>query len=68
MNRKIIETVRQLVNGRPVCAMPQRCRTTPGLSFNQLMEREWEELVIRFNEEKGDYEFRTACCAGAPAC
>lgn len=50
------------------CAIPGRCRTTSNRSFNELMEDQWEELVIKLDKSKNQYVFRTACCPGAPAC
>ena len=35
---------------------------------SQIMDREWEELVIRFDKKKNDYVFKTACCEGAHVC
>lgn len=49
-------------------ALPAWCQPTDGRTFDELMDREWEELVIRFDENKKDYVFKTACCKGAHVC
>ena len=48
--------------------LPPWCQPTDGRTFNEIMDREWEELVIRFDEKKRDYVFKTACCEGAHVC
>lgn len=48
--------------------LPPWCQPTDGSTFNEIMDREWEELVIRFDEKKNDYVFKTACCKGAHVC
>jgi hypothetical protein len=48
--------------------LPPWCQPTDGITFNQIMDREWDELVIRFDEKKKDYVFKTACCEGAHVC
>lgn len=53
---------------RRACAIPTKCDRPERQSFNEIMEREWAELVIKFDKNKNDYVFRTACCMGAPAC
>lgn len=48
--------------------LPSWCQPTDGRTFNEIMDREWEELVIRFDKKKNDYVFKTACCKGAHVC
>ena len=48
--------------------LPSWCLPTDGRTFNEIMDREWEELVIRFDKKKNDYVFKTACCEGAHVC
>jgi hypothetical protein len=48
--------------------LPPWCRSTDGSNFNEIMDLDWEELVIRFDEHKNDYVFKTACCKGAHVC
>ena len=56
------------VGDKRICAVPTRCRTPRHRSMDELMESEWQELVIQFDKEAGEYVFKTACCTGAPAC
>lgn len=37
-------------------------------SYSELIEAKWEELVIRFDKEKGRHVVLTACCPMAPVC
>ena len=37
-------------------------------SMDELLGADWEELVIKFDQEKGTHVVRTACCPMAPAC
>lgn len=37
-------------------------------SYPELLEAKWEELVIKFDQEKGKHVVRTACCPMAPVC
>jgi hypothetical protein len=37
-------------------------------SYSELLEANWEELVIQFDREKGKHVVRTACCPMAPVC
>lgn len=53
---------------RRTCSIQTKCNSSEGLSFDEIMEGEWEELVIKYDKEKNDYVFKTACCPGAPAC
>ena len=55
-------------DGRRTCSIPTKCNKSEGQSFSEIMEGEWEELVIKYDKEKNDYVFKTACCQGAPAC
>lgn len=55
-------------HARRACSIPTKCDRPESLSFNEIMNREWAELVIEFDKNKNDYVFKTACCAGAPAC
>jgi hypothetical protein len=36
--------------------------------MDELLEGDWEELVIKFDREKGQHVVRTACCSMAQAC
>ena len=53
---------------RRTCSIPTKCDRSGSESFDEIMGREWEELVIRFDKNKNAYVFKTACCPGAPAC
>ena len=64
---KPIETVKNFVR-KQVCARPKRCAANPNRPFSEIMDSEWEELVITLDRSKNRYEFRTACCPGAQAC
>ena len=55
-------------DGRRGCPIPTQCPPTENRSLDQLMDSEWEELVIRFDDKKKDFVIKTACCPGAPAC
>lgn len=49
-------------------SIPQRCSPQPKRTFSELMDGEWEELVITLDKAKNQYEFKTACCPGAQVC
>lgn len=53
---------------RQACSLPKRCVADPNRPFSEIMDSEWEELVITLDKSKNKYEFRTACCPGAQAC
>lgn len=55
-------------DARRGCSIPMKCSPSEGRSFDQLMDSEWEELVIRFDDKKNDFVIKTACCPGGPAC
>ena len=55
-------------DGRRGCAIPTKCPQNENRSFDQIMDSEWEELVIKFDDRKNDFVIKTACCPGAPAC
>lgn len=67
VNLKPITAVKNFVR-RQTCVLPKRCASKPDRPFSEIMESEWEELVIRLDKAKNRYEFRTACCPGAQAC
>ena len=54
--------------GQRACAIPTKCHTPLGRSFEEMMSSNWEEFVIRYDARAGRYLTRTACCPGAPAC
>jgi hypothetical protein len=49
-------------------ALPPGCLPSKGSSFNEIMERDFEELVIRLDKKTNEYVFRTACCKGTRVC
>lgn len=53
-------------SGRRRCAIPSKCERTA--AHRDLMTAEWEELVIRYDDNAGRYVTRVACCPGAPVC
>ena len=53
-------------DGRRACAVPTKCNTPRGRSFEEMMSSSWQEFVIRYDVGTGRYVTRTACCAGAP--
>jgi len=55
----------RMMNGRRSCAIPAKCDLP---QTGSLMEREWEEFVIRWDERANRFVTRTVCCAGAPVC
>ena len=67
-NMSGISDLFKTVGDKRICAVPTRCRTPRHRSMDELMESEWQELVIQFDKEAGEYVFKTACCTGAPAC
>ena len=64
---KPITAVKKFVR-QQTCARPKRCATNPNRPFSEIMDSEWEELVITLDKSKNKYEFRTSCCPGAQAC
>lgn len=64
---KPITAIKKFVR-RQTCVRPKRCAVDPNRSFTEIMDSEWEELVITLDRSKNKYEFRTACCPGAQAC
>ena len=60
-------TSRKPSDGRRACLIPAKCDSSENPSFDEIMDREWAELVIKFDKNKNGYVFRTACCVGAPA-
>ena len=55
-------------DGRRGCTIPTKCPPNDDRSFDQIMDSEWEERVIKFDKTSNDYVIKTACCPGAPAC
>lgn len=58
----------RMANGQRACAVPTKCHTPRGRSFEEMMSSNWEEFVIRFDAGAGQYVTWTACCPGAPVC
>lgn len=44
------------------------CSSKSYASVDEMMESEWEELVIKFDRSSGKHVVRTACCPMAPVC
>ena len=66
VNSKLISS-EEMPKGQRACAIPTKCHTPRGRSFEEMMSSNWEEFVIRYDARAGRYVTRTACCPGAPA-
>ena len=58
-------TSEKTLKGSRRCAIPTKCDAP---DTGELMEREWEEFVICWDESTDRYVARTVCRAGAPVC
>ena len=64
----VLSTRNDEADGRRACAIPTRCDAPRRRSFNELMDSDWAEFVVRYDRRAGQYITGTACCPGAPVC
>jgi hypothetical protein len=62
MNLTAIETVNDSTNPDTACGYEAYS------SYSELIEADWDELVIQFDRGSGKHVVRTACCPMAPVC
>jgi hypothetical protein len=51
-------------NGRRTCSVPTKCTRPEGQSFDEMMERPWEELVIKFDKKNERLRFQDGLLSG----